>query len=77
MDWLQYPAMVLGILGAYLIAQKNRLGFMSWIIGNSLWVIFGFLTQQIGILIQFVVFLGIAIYGWINWGGKNEKTELG
>ncbi len=74
MDWLQYPASVLGILGAWLVARKNRWGFMAWIIGNILWIIFGVAKNQWGVFVQFIVFWFLAVYGWVNWS-KEELKE--
>jgi nicotinamide riboside transporter PnuC len=74
---IQYLAATLGMAGSLLVALKKRSGFMCWIVGNILWVIFGFLIQKWGIVVQFIAFEIIAIYGYHNWKGgeMNEKNR--
>jgi len=68
---MEYLAMVLGVLGAWLVAEKNRLGFMSWIISNIFWIIFAIYHSYWGMLIQFTIFLILAIRGWYKWRLNN------
>jgi nicotinamide riboside transporter PnuC len=70
---LEWIATILGLIGAFLVARKNRWGFMSWIIGNTLWIYFSFHNCHWGMLTQFCIFLILAVYGWVNW--KPEKQE--
>lgn len=71
----EYPAMILGVIGAWLVARKNRWGFMLWIIGNGLWIVFGFINRHWGVVIQFSIFWGLALYGWINWRTENGTSK--
>lgn len=68
LDWL---AMGTSLLAVYLIGNKNRLGFLSYIIANSLWIYLGiFKMQSLGISIGNVFFLAMNLRGFMKW--KNQ-----
>lgn len=68
MELLSYVAMVLGILGALLVALRKPLaGHLVWCVGNPLWIVWGVSTQSWGVAIQFGVFWVIAAVGSYNW----------
>ena len=71
---MEYLAMFLGVLGAWLVARKNRWGFMSWIFSNFLWITFAIINSHWGLLTQMIIFLILAIYGWYNWRERKDKT---
>jgi hypothetical protein len=57
-DWLdavQWPAMVVTIAGAWLVASKSRArrraGFWVYMLSNVLWVIWGFHTRSWALLV--------------------------
>lgn len=61
-------ATILSLLGNFLIIKKKRIGFISWIISNVLWVIVNLISiPNIPQIIMFLVYTGISIYGWIKW----------
>lgn len=61
-------ATMLSILGNFLIIKKKRIGFISWIISNILWIIVNLISiPNIPQIIMFLVYTGISIYGWIKW----------
>lgn len=65
---------VLSIIGVILNIRKKRSGFVFWIITNAAWAVFNFaqgIPEQ-GTL--FTVYLGLAIYGFIDWGKKPIET---
>jgi hypothetical protein len=65
LDWL---GMALSLLGVYLLGNKNRNGFLSFILANILWVILGvFFMKSVGIVIGNLAFLGINIRGYARW----------
>lgn len=78
MEILQYTAAFLGILGAFLVAlrseYKNVWGFISWVISNSLWVIYGLKTGQYGFTVQFAIFEFFAMLG--VWNRRDILKEL-
>jgi hypothetical protein len=74
LDWL---AMGLSLLAVYLLGNKNKFGFISFILANFLWVILGFsLINSLGIAIGNLVFLIMNIRGYLSWNktSQNEKS---
>jgi hypothetical protein len=74
LDWL---AMGLSLLAVYLLGNKNKLGFVSFILANLLWTILGFtLINSLGIAIGNLVFLFMNIRGYLSWNkmAQNEKS---
>jgi len=65
MDWI---AMASSLLAVYLIGDKNRFGFLSYIIANSLWIYLGvFKMQSLGISIGNIFFLFMNLRGYLKW----------
>ena len=71
---VEYVATILGILGGLLVAFKQRSGFIAWIFGNALWVIFGIAHGIWGLVLLFSVYEVISIISFWYWG-KAEKGE--
>ncbi len=67
LTFLQTPAMLLGILGAFLTVSRTRThrqaGYCSWVIGNSLWFFSGFISGNVNLIIQFGFFALLAVQG--------------
>ena len=64
LDWV---AMGTSLLAVYLLGQKNRLGFASFMVSNTLWMAVGFLAGSYGILLGNVVFFGLNLRGFLKW----------
>ena len=61
LDWVQWPAMLVTVLAAWLIGSrtpKRRVwGFICFIFSNILWVIWGYHTQAYALIVlQFCLF---------------------
>jgi hypothetical protein len=70
LDWL---AMALSIWAVYLLGNKNKWGFISFISANALWVYVGiFLMSSYGIAVGNFVFLILNTRGYLKWN-QNEK----
>ena len=67
-------SMILGVAGTLLVTYKNKAGFLVWIIGNFLWLSYGFITGQYFLMIQYIIFTGLAIFGFLKWHGDEHKT---
>jgi hypothetical protein len=71
LDWL---AMALSLLAVYLLGNKNKLGFISFSIANTVWIIVGFfLMNSLGIAIGNIVFLIMNVRGFLSWNKNNSK----
>ncbi len=70
LDWL---AMASSLLAVYLIGNKNRIGFISYILANALWIYLGvFKMQSFGISVGNVFFLMMNLRGFLKW--KKDKN---
>jgi hypothetical protein len=77
LDTIQYPAAVLSLAGAWLVADERRsrrhLGFGLWIISNLLWVAWGSSTLAWGLLATYIAYFITSVRGWASTG--EEDTE--
>ncbi len=72
LDWL---AMALSIWAVYLLGNKNKWGFISFIIANAMWVYVGiFLMSSYGIAVGNFVFLVLNSRGYMKWN-KNKESN--
>jgi len=70
LDWL---AMASSLLAVYLIGNKNRIGFISYILANAFWIYLGvFKMQSFGISVGNVFFLMMNLRGFLKW--KKDKN---
>ena len=68
LDWL---AMGLSVLAVYLLGNKNRLGFITFMTANMLWIFVGFvLMQSAGIALGNIIFLVLNTRGFLKWQGQ-------
>ena len=66
---LSAMALILSVGGNILINLKKKLGFVVWMISNSIWVAVNLISIQINWfqITMFVVFIGLNLHGLINW----------
>ncbi|MDH4461313.1 MAG: nicotinamide mononucleotide transporter [Flectobacillus sp.] len=73
LDWL---AMASSLLAVYLIGNKNRIGFISYILANALWIYLGvFKMQSFGISVGNVFFLMMNLRGFLKWKKDKNNTN--
>ncbi len=63
----------LSILGFFLIAKKNKWGFVISLFGQPFWFYTSIVHQQWGIVFNTAIFTVIFIYGVYNWFYTKEK----
>jgi Nicotinamide mononucleotide transporter len=71
-DWL---ATVCGLTGVYLLGNKNKLGFVLFMIASLSWVTFGVLTGSVAVMIGSSIFFIMHLRGWINWSRVQPETQ--
>jgi len=64
---LEAISAIIAISGTLLITFKNKTGFLFWVIGNSLWAIYGLLTKQYFFMTQYIIFTALAVFGFVRW----------
>lgn len=76
-DWL---AMALSLYAAYLLGNKQKLGFIIFAISNVFWVMLGlFFMSSYGMAIGNFAFLLINVRGYISWNNatfEDKSTAL-
>lgn len=73
LDWL---AMAASLLAVYLIGNKNRIGFISYVLANALWIYLGvFKMQSFGISVGNVFFLMMNLRGFLKWKKDKNNTN--
>ena len=61
LDWVQWPAMLVTVLAAWLIGfrtpERRVWGFVCFIVSNLLWVVWGYQTHAYALIVlQFCLF---------------------
>lgn len=65
LDWI---GMALSLYSVYLLGNKNKKGFIVYIIANIIWMALGiFFMSSVGLLIGNIAFLLINIRGYLQW----------
>ncbi|MCJ8312583.1 MAG: PnuC protein [Saccharospirillaceae bacterium] len=79
MDYLQYYgvdwlAMVLTFVAIWQIGNKNKIGFMLMMCGNTSWVFVGILTESVAMVIANIIFFSMNVRALLKWG-KEAKAN--
>lgn len=73
LDWV---GMGLSLLAVYQLGNKNRFGFINFVVANAIFVFLGFTwMDSLGLAIGNSVFLFLNGRGFIQWT-KQQKNEL-
>ncbi len=73
LDWL---AMASSLLAVYLLGNKNRFGFISYMLANALWIYLGiFRMESYGITVGNVFFLTMNLRGYLKWKNAQDSTN--
>ncbi len=75
MSWLEIIGFVLTILGVILSSYQLILSWPINIISPIVYVFIFFQTKLYGDMALQFMFIGLAIYGWINWSRKKMKPK--
>ena len=71
-DWL---ATACGLLGVYLLGNKNKIGFVLFMIASMSWVTFGVLTGSVAVIIGSTIFLMMHLRGLLKWNREAEALK--
>ncbi len=71
-DWL---ATILGLTGVYLLGNKNKIGFIIFMLASMSWVTFGVLTGSVPVVIGSTIFFIMHLRGFINWSKEAKALE--
>jgi hypothetical protein len=72
LDWL---AMVLSLLAVWLLGNKNRWGFASFVLANLTWLAVGSIAGSYGIVVGNIAFLIMNTRGFFRWKASANCVE--
>ena len=68
-DWL---ATVCGLTGVYLLGNKNKTGFLVFMLASLSWIAVGVLIGSFAIIIGSSIFFMMHLRGWFNWSKETK-----
>jgi hypothetical protein len=67
LDWLQWPAMLVTVAAAWLVAsqspRRRTIGFWTFLASNALWIAWGWQAQAWALIVLQVALAGLNIRG--------------
>ncbi len=70
-NYVGWVGFLLILFGYYLNAKKSIYCFLLWIIGNSIYFIYGFIIDALPVMAMSIFILIINIYGYYSWSNKS------
>lgn len=64
---LEWSGAVLGLIGAILLTEKRKSGFIVFSIFNLLWLILGIFRSEYGMAALMAAYLVVNLRGYIKW----------
>ncbi|MCK7598807.1 nicotinamide mononucleotide transporter [Microbulbifer sp. CAU 1566] len=73
--FLDWAGMILSLLSAYLLGNRQRLGFLLFAFSNLIFIFLGLTwMESVGMAVGNVAFMIINIRGYVHWT-KNVEPE--
>ena len=72
-DWL---ATACGLAGVFLLGNKNRWGFLIFMVASASWVTFGFITGSFAVILGSSTFFFMHLRGWLRWRRDDKETGV-
>jgi len=69
-DWL---ATVCGLTGVYLLGNKNKNGFLVFMLASLSWIVVGVFIGSYAIMIGSSTFFVMHLRGWFNWSKASSR----
>jgi hypothetical protein len=69
-DW---AATICGLLGVYMLGNKNKVGFILFMLASMSWITFGIMTGSIAVIIGSSIFFMMHLRGFIIW---NKEAKI-
>ena len=67
LDWLQWPAMLVTVLAAWLVASSSKrrrnIGFWTFLGSNALWIAWGWQAQAVALVVLQLALAAMNIRG--------------
>lgn len=72
---MQWVAMAFTLIGTILNVKKKRVGFLSWLIANVMWVVIQYQAGVPAMAICQIVFCITCIWGWYSWKDGDNNYD--
>ena len=70
LDWLQWPAMLVTVAAAWLVASQSRrrrtIGFWTFLASNALWIAWGWQAHAWALIVLQVALAGLNVRGAVK-----------
>lgn len=63
-DWV---AMVLTFLSIWQVGNKNKIGFILMMFGNTCWMSVGYMSGSLAMIVANFIFLGMNVRAILKW----------
>lgn len=67
LKWISYVAMTLSLIGIILNAYLSMWCWVIWTLANTIWIYYGYKTQQWSLVILWTVFIFANMFGIYKW----------
>jgi hypothetical protein len=75
LDVLSYILSGFSLASLWLMGNKNKIGSIVGIIGQSLWVVYALMLKQPGLLIGVIAYTIVHIRNLIKWKTEDAKNS--
>lgn len=72
-DWL---ATACGLMGVFLLGNKNKYGFLVFMMASASWVTFGVITGSLAVMLGSTIFFFMHFRGWLRWRRDEKDFEV-
>ena len=73
--WWSYLLDIVGLIPLWLMAKRNRLGWIVGMVSMGLWFVYALVTKQYGFIPGSIVYTVIYIRGFVMWKHYDEEGE--
>ena len=71
-DWF---ATICGLTAVFLLGNKNKYGFLVFMMASASWVTFGLLIGSFAVVLGSTIFFIMHFRGWLKW--RRDEREIG
>ncbi len=72
-DWL---ATVCGLTGVFLLGNKNKIGFLIFMMASASWVTFGVLVGSWAVVLGSTIFFVMHLRGFLKWRRDERESHF-
>ncbi len=72
-DWL---ATACGLTGVFLLGNKNKYGFLIFMMASASWITFGILVGSYAVILGSSIFMIMHFRGWLKWRRDEREHQF-